>query len=1746
MLELLGRVTKSVRFFPVPCALLCVIVLGTARISLGQPAPVLNDLSSSPPGLSRPVAILYGLPFELVVNGQNFQSPAQIVIGTATLPTMVISGTKLTANISSALQSVAGTFSVRVVNPDGQTSNPIDFKVVVRGDIDGNRAVTIGDAVKVAMNAAGLDRPPLSPDAGDINLTGSVNVADALALARFSARSDLNLPSPTIDSASAVQVNVVNISGTGFSTTAQNNQILFRTQAGVKRVVATSSTATTLTATLPGAVSGLIQVYRLDVSLGSLEFPMSVPNTPTPTPPMLASIGAGSGKVPSGTKVNLYGMGFDPDAEKNVVTFRTPTGTVDANEKSVNQMGMQLTAIVPQGASCGGVFVKTPNGTTRRRALVVSGSMCQLELFDILGGGSAGDILVLHGTGFDWSTPSNNTVRFASALGTVTAAVVQAGETELQVRVPDTAVTGPVTVMISGNTSNSIQYSDAKFGIPALTAISPSSGLPGTVVMVTLTGQNFVGGASVSVSGTGVTVSSVSVSGSTSLTAEFSISAGATLGNRDVTVTTLGGTTEARTFIIKPPPPTLTNINPPSGDQGRSMAVLLTGSNFVSGATAVALSGTGVTVNNVVVTSATTLTATFVIDVSALSGTRNVTVTTPGGVTGALPFTVRDAPISTIIVLDPVTGEAVKEVTVKEGMTVALQVRLFDINGRERPDIPVKYSSLDPAVAKISSSTLSGIKAGFSTLQIFTTSKVETAMINVVQITPSSGTMGTDGVAADLSHGFYLTSSATHTILRAEQLNQTPALYAGMENVPGLISLELLNSLFRNPTFLALDQPGGSLYVSDSSNNVIRQISTGTGKVERLAGDAMGHPGTANGDAGSASFMNPQGIALDNVGNLWIVDSGNNAIRRINLATKNVELVAGGTPGSNNGIGTSAQFNSPTGIALESEVVSKELGFFYGGEPPGPVRMLVADTGNGLIRRVFENGQVETLNVQPAIQASLVDRKAGGPLVSRSQSFSSPTGIAFDPFGNLYVSETSSGRVKVILRNGDVVAAAPANTFVRPKGLVIAEGGTIVVASANSSVQEVRYGQPQIRNVQPGRLGTAGGETVVITGNNFATDTIVIVRGKIVPAVVENTGRISFVAPPSLPYGLATLTVQNRGGLAQEAVMVGAPPLALMPPGFVTTIAGGGDYIGDGKPAISASLSSPSGVVLDSQGNLYVLDKAHFRIRRIDPRTGLITTIAGNGSPAGTGDGGLALLAGMAPKSITLDGAGNLYLMDSFSIRKIDKQTRIITTLKVLVPQIEEIAADGAGNVYFVDTPSNSVFRISNGAFTQVAGRLRGTVADYNPASENGPAVDADIMPRQIALDAAGDLYITDDHNARVFKVTFSGSSGTIKTLVTVSTADPFRGISVGPAGRVFYSRGCNIYRILGAVELLTAGNTTCGFVGQVGSNGEDATIPNAFFRNPAGLAVDSTGRVYIADSGNNRLRVYAAPLVKTLVGNGGNTQLFAEREADLEDQVPPRSVVADGSGNVFISSFKIAADTGGLKTATTGGDVVIAADEAGNYFVWSFAGIPRVRRVSVVDGTVIPIDPFPIWQDVAVDSDNIYFVDKDPLLKPTITRINVATGVKTALTTVSSGLSNLLAIAVDRTGNNLYIAERDGNRIRRLTSAGITTIAGTGVAGFSGDGGSAIEARLQVDDIAVASDGRIFISGGGRIRMISNGIIRTVVGGGTTTADGVPGTSAEFTGKTISVDAAGNVYFGESTSSPSGAGRLRVVRRPP
>jgi hypothetical protein len=263
--------------------------------------------------------------------------------------------------------------------------------------------------------------------------------------------------------------------------------------------------------------------------------------------------------------------------------------------------------------------------------------------------------------------------------------------------------------------------------------------------------------------------------------------------------------------------------------------------------------------------------------------------------------------------------------------------------------------------------------------------------------------------------------------------------------------------------------------------------------------------------------------------------------------------------------------------------------------------------------------------------------------------------------------------------------------------------------------------------------------------------------------------------------------------------------------GIITTVAGGGNNVpGDGGPATSASLS-PLGVAVDAAGNLFIADRG---IRKVAAATGIITTVAGTGSSGFSGDGGPATSASLAPYSVAVDAAGNLFIADTNNqrVRKVAAATGIITT----------VAGTGA----------------------------------FGFSGDGGPATSASLRnPEGVAVDAAGNLFIADSLNHRVRKV--ATATGIITTVAGSGTFGSPRSVAVDAAGNLFIAEGSShrVRKVAAATGIITSLAGT----GEVGFSGDGGPALSASLRNPEGVAVDAAGNLFIVDAGNQRVRKVAA-----------------------------------------------------------------------------------------------------------------------------------------------------------------------------------------------------------------------------------------------------------------------------------------------
>ena len=321
---------------------------------------------------------------------------------------------------------------------------------------------------------------------------------------------------------------------------------------------------------------------------------------------------------------------------------------------------------------------------------------------------------------------------------------------------------------------------------------------------------------------------------------------------------------------------------------------------------------------------------------------------------------------------------------------------------------------------------------------------------------------------------------------------------------------------------------------------------------------------------------------------------------------------------------------------------------------------------------------------------------------------------------------------------------------------------------------------------------------------------------------------------------------------------------------IISTVAGNGTsgYSGDGGAATAAKLNAAYKPVTDGAGNLYIADYGNNCIRMVDA-SGIITTVAGNGTSGYSGDGSAATLAKLSgPNAIAVDGAGNIYISDQFNyrIRKVNT-LGIITTIAgngtsayggddgpataARFVNINDITADVLGNVYLADGNNNRIRKVNTlGIITTIAGNGTGGYS-----GDGGAATAAKLaVPNGIAVDGMGNVYITDNSNSRIRKVDPTGIITTI------------------------------------------AGNGTSGY------GGDDGIATAAELRDPHGVAVDVAGNVYIGDFENYRIRkVNTDGVISTVAGNGtpGNS---GDGGLATDAGFVPMGVWVDGIGNIFIT----------------------------------------------------------------------------------------------------------------------------------------------------------------------------------------------------------------------------------------------------
>ena len=620
--------------------------------------------------------------------------------------------------------------------------------------------------------------------------------------------------------------------------------------------------------------------------------------------------------------------------------------------------------------------------------------------------------------------------------------------------------------------------------------------------------------------------------------------------------------------------------------------------------------------------------------------------------------------------------------------------------------------------------------------------------------------------------------------------------------------------------------------------------------------------------------------------------------------------------------------------------------------------------------------------------------------------------------------------------------------------------------------------------------------------------------------------------------------------------------------GTIDTYVGGGN--GDGDSAVDATID-PRGLALVATGgapDFYIADGLNNRVRRVAGSTGLIETVAGDGTNAFGGDGGQAQNASLSfPIDVAVDGAGNVYIADTFNnrIRKVGTDRRISTfagtgvatysgegiASQEAVNQPYGIAVGPDGNVYIADLGNNRIRRVSppgcapsNCVISTVVGN-----GAWGYGGDGGPATNAQLKnPADVVFDGSGNMYIADRGNNVIRRV---AANGIISTVAGGGQYGP--GGSVGDGGpgtqAVLYnpsqvdtdSNG-NVYIAdtrHHRIRMLQAGTFTISTVagtGATGWTGDGGAPTNADLFNTWGVAATTPGTfwlsqsVEVAVSQQNRVRKVASNVIQTVIGGG-----LGSGGAAINAMVDPRGGEAVDTGGALPDLYF--ADGNNNVVRRVDGDTGIIDNIAGT----GTAGYSGDGG-SALNATLRT--PF----DVAVDAAGsvVYVADTFNNVVRKISGGVITTVAGTGQygysgegTATQENLAAPRGVDVDRFGN-LFIADSDSFRIRKVTTGGvISTVAGSALSGSAGDGGSATLAKLKTpSDVVVADDGTFYIADAQSnvIRRVNTaGIITTFAGNGNQSfsGDGGPSINAALKGPAyLALDAVGNLFIADSQNN--------------
>ena len=675
------------------------------------------------------------------------------------------------------------------------------------------------------------------------------------------------------------------------------------------------------------------------------------------------------------------------------------------------------------------------------------------------------------------------------------------------------------------------------------------------------------------------------------------------------------------------------------------------------------------------------------------------------------------------------------------------------------------------------------------------------------------------------------------------------------------------------PNGLTIDS-AGNIYIADFKTSRIRMVTTPGGIISTVAGNGKKcEPSTAacgdGGPASSASFNFPMSVAVDSAGNLYIADAFDNRIRAVNRGTKTTKIfgvsIAKGAIATIAGNGVPCA--NPTSKCGDGSALGPYLNYPQNLAFDTAGNLYIADTRDNKIRELsVSTNKLSTVagTGNACLPGPVCGVGDNGPPTSAALHM--PMWIFLDPSNNIYIADTYHHRIRFVNTNvtPQVITTVagngqPCNPTANPgcgdggpatgaelnypASVFLDNGGNMIIADS---------GDQSVRQVTAGNISTiAGGGN----GNDGMAATSAFLAGP--SDVAEDSAGNIYIAD----------TANNRIRKVDTS-------------GKISTVVGIGiaGSTGDGGPATSATLNGPTGVKVDSSGNIWIADAGNNTVRRVDGTTQIITTYAGNPGaacfpttdPCGDGQSATGPQAAIStPRAIALDASGNLYIADytGYKVRIVDATMQNINTfagtgqkghIGTNVPPTQAkldhpsgVAVDSLGNVYIDDSYNNVIRYVSGGLINPYA--LSGAA---HLQGDGGPALDGGMWnPLEIAMDPSNNLFISGGNNNVVQRVDAITATYTIGT-VAGDYAQPIEGGFGGDGGPATAAKLANL-----------------------------------------GVFVDGNQNLYIADAGNNRIRtVHLTPgiTVKDTLTNFGAWPIGMPGT--------PQSFTISGSGGVDLT----------------------------------------------------------------------------------------------------------------------------------------------------------------------------------------------------------------------------------------------------